>query len=157
MKIKNVCVVGWSDLKKIKRYTFFVVQNCCRTPIPKFHVLKLHFHLSQGLRKWAKQMFYLTFERLHLKQHVFFSLFKRKNWRETQYFFCFPLNRPKTIWTIFSEFSKNIKQLLISNFLLVCILYKEGFCKETKTIFIFRSLRFFENENTLAAKFADFF
>ena len=151
MKIKNVCVVGWSDLKKIKRYTFFVVQNCCRTPIPKFHVLKLHFHLSQGLRKWAKQMFYLTFERLHLKQHVFFSLFKRKNWRETQYFFCFPLYRPKTIWTIFSEFSKNIKQLLISNFLLVCIR------KETKTIFIFRSLRFFENENTLAAKFADFF
>ena len=29
----------------------FIVPNCCRSPIPKFNVLMLPFHLSQGFRK----------------------------------------------------------------------------------------------------------
>ena len=40
-------------LKKKKSYTFCVEPNYYRTSIPKFHVLLLHFHLSQGLRKFG--------------------------------------------------------------------------------------------------------
>ena len=46
--------VEW--LWRQKCYTFYVVPNCWRTPIPKVHVLMLPFHLSQGLRKcWLKK------------------------------------------------------------------------------------------------------
>ena len=38
---------------KMKSYTFHVVPNCCRTPIPKLNVLMLHFHLSQDLSKFG--------------------------------------------------------------------------------------------------------
>ena len=42
--------VGWSNLKRKTCYTFHVVPNCCKTPIPKFHVLSIH--LSQDLSKF---------------------------------------------------------------------------------------------------------
>ena len=54
------CRLGWSDLKKIC-YTFYIVQNCCRTSIPKFHVFMLPLSLVAGPQisvtvtlKWAK-------------------------------------------------------------------------------------------------------
>ena len=50
--------VGWSDFEK-KCYTLYVVPNGCRTSIPKFHVFMSHFHLSQGLRKWANFFIFL--------------------------------------------------------------------------------------------------
>ena len=56
----NICIslfneyskIGWSDFERKKSYTFYVVPNCCRTPIPKFHVIMLHFHLMQCLGKF---------------------------------------------------------------------------------------------------------
>ena len=44
--------LGWSDFERKKSYTLYVVPNGCRTSIPKFHDFMLHFHLSQGLRKF---------------------------------------------------------------------------------------------------------
>ena len=51
------------------------------------------------------------------------ACFKAKTEEKTT-FFCFPLHRSKTVL-------KNIKQLLILNFLLgdCSLMYKEGFCK----------------------------
>ena len=43
----------WSHFEEEKSYTFCVEPNYYRTSIPKFHVLLLHFHLSQGLRKFG--------------------------------------------------------------------------------------------------------
>ena len=50
--VLDVCSVGWSDLKKLFD-TFYVVPNCCRPPIPKFHILMLPFSLLQGIRKYC--------------------------------------------------------------------------------------------------------
>ena len=99
------------------------------------------------------------FERLHLKQNLFFSLFKSKNCRETTQKSFSPVqikNRLNHFW----KFFKNTKQLLISNFILgdcsLCIkiilgdcslMFKDGFCKFSQKIFIFEFPSIFETEN----------
>ena len=45
---------------------------------------------------------------MHLKQNLFFSLLKSKNWRETQSFFGFPLHRSKTVLSIFGSFYNTV-------------------------------------------------
>ena len=45
------CSLGWSDFEKIKSYTFFIVPNCCRTPIPKFRLFMLLLILVAGPQK----------------------------------------------------------------------------------------------------------
>ena len=37
---------------KMVHFLMHVVSRCCRAPFPKFHVLMLPFHLSQGLRQF---------------------------------------------------------------------------------------------------------
>ena len=44
--------VRWSDFEKNATLSMYVVPHCCRTPIPKFHVLMLPLHLSQCLREF---------------------------------------------------------------------------------------------------------
>ena len=45
---------------------------------------------------------------MHLKQNLFFSLLKSKNWRETQSFLGFPLHRSKTVLSIFGNFYNTV-------------------------------------------------
>ena len=83
--------LGWSDFEK-KYYTFYVVPNCCRAPLPKFHVLMLPFHaLVAGPQKiltvtlkWA--IFFYSFNIYKGRtwnKLLFFSLFESQKWRET--------------------------------------------------------------------------
>ena len=96
------CPVGWSDLKKIKSYTFYVVLNCCRNSIPKFHVIMFYFHLSQGLKKiWT-----VTLKWAKICYIIFNGCTWNKIWRETLKQICFPLYRSKTVLTIFGNFYK---------------------------------------------------
>ena len=75
-KIKNyiyicqkIVTIGWRDFEKyVKSYTFYVVPNCCRTPIPKFHVFMLPLSLVTGPQKictvtlkWATTKILFTF------------------------------------------------------------------------------------------------
>ena len=64
------CIL-WSRVEwfwRKKCYTLYVVPNGCKTPILKFHVFMLDFHLSQSLNIfWHKQIVY-HFERLLLKK-----------------------------------------------------------------------------------------
>ena len=44
--------VEWFWEKNDTQYTLYVVPNCCRTQILKFHVLTFPIHFSQGLSKF---------------------------------------------------------------------------------------------------------
>ena len=66
----------------------------------------------------------------HLKQNMFFSLFKSENWRDTSKNIFYYFLDQKPFWPFLGIF-KNIKQLLISNFIIgdCSLMYKKGFCK----------------------------
>ena len=101
---------------------------------------------------------------MHLKQNLFFSLLKSKNWRETQSFFGFPLHRSKTVLSIFGSFYNTVYESTF-NFQFSWRLF---FDVKGRILQIFKKIHFkvpaiFGNENfaacvtrTRMAKFADF-
>ena len=78
---------------------------------------------------------------MHLKQNLFFCLFESKNWREPQKQILFSPVQIKNHFDHFWEFLKNIKQFLISNFLLgdcSLIVHIRNDSANFKKIFIFK-------------------
>ena len=68
-----------------KFYIFYAVPNCCRTPIPKYHVLILSLHLSQGLRKWCL----VPSNEQNLYRYFVFNIFKGSTWNKICSLACF--------------------------------------------------------------------
>ena len=94
--LRNNIFINWQKggvilKKKVLHILHYVVLNCYRTPISKFHFEMLLFCVAQGLitLKWAKQKNSSHFLRLHLKQNVFLYLFKSKKMKKTQKYFDF--------------------------------------------------------------------
>ena len=68
------CTVGWSDFEeedKMVHFLLHVVSRCCRAPFPKFHVLMLPFHLSQGLRQFWRYSFIPTIKWANFLKYIF--------------------------------------------------------------------------------------
>ena len=95
---------------KIKSCTFYVVPNCCRTPIPKCHVFMLPLSLVAGPLK------ILTVTLKCAKKQFLFKIFKVFTWNKVCSLACLKAKteeiikknikiffRPKTVLPIFGK------------------------------------------------------
>ena len=102
--------LGWSDFERKKCYTLYVVPNGCRTSIPKFHDFMLHFHLSQGLRKfWVlpkmnkKKFYFFIFKGCTWNKICSLACLKTKTEEKGQNNFFLLFFRSKTVLAIFGK------------------------------------------------------
>ena len=143
--------------------------NCWRTPIPKFQFFMLLLSLVAGPQKiWNVTLKWANKKKNIVKGYTwnkicFFCLFKSKNWRERGKHICVTIFYIKNRFGHFWDLQKNIKQLLISNFIIgnCSLMYNANF--HTK-IFIINAPAIFWKWKLCracvaygAAKFAEFF